>query len=86
MSTQTQQVVDLCERLPEGRREQVADFARFLLSRESAAEDEDGDAAWERIIAEPRPRPKLEAFLAESAKEPTEPMDLDRMAPSSPLP
>jgi len=42
--------------------------------------DEDGDAAWERIINDPKPRPKLEAFakaaLAEGGEEP---LDLNRL-------
>jgi hypothetical protein len=42
--------------------------------------DEDGDAAWERIIADPRPRPKFDAFVAASLAEGgEEPLDLDRM-------
>ncbi len=31
--------------------------------------EEDGDAAWERIIADPRPRPRLEAFLKSAVAE-----------------
>jgi hypothetical protein len=33
-------------------------------------EEESGDdAAWERIIADPRPRPKLDAFIAAAMAE-----------------
>ena len=81
MSAETQELVDICERLPDTERTTVTAFARFLLSQIDGGEGEgEGDAAWERIIADPRPRPKLEAFMAESAKEGTEPLDLERMA------
>jgi hypothetical protein len=72
MSSETQEVLDICEQLPEAKRLEVADFARFLLARE-------GDERWEQIIAETKPRPKLEAFLKESAAEGSEPLDLDRL-------
>jgi len=54
------------------KRPELTDFARFLLARPS-------DERWERIIASPTPRPKLDAFLNESAREPAEPLDLDRL-------
>jgi hypothetical protein len=72
MSIETQDVVDICEQLPEAKRIEVADFARFLLAQQ-------GDQRWEQIIADGRPRPKLDAFLKESAKEAAEPLDLDRL-------
>ena len=76
MSTGTQEIVRLCEALPEEKRAEVADFARFLLSRT----EHPGDAAWEHRLADPRPLPKLEAFLQESAAEGNdEPLDLKRL-------
>jgi hypothetical protein len=72
MSNETRELVDICEQLPEAKRAEVADFARFLLARES-------DERWEGIIAESKPRPKLDAFLRESAAEGSEPLDLDRL-------
>ena len=74
MSTETRELIDICEQLPEARRAEVADFARFLLERARA-----GDERWEQIIADPRPRPKLEEFLKQSRAESSEPMDLDRL-------
>jgi len=65
-------LLNICEQLPEAKRVEVADFARFLLARE-------GNERWEQIIAETKPRPKLEAFLKESAGEGSEPLDLDRL-------
>ena len=86
MSAETEELVAVAEQLSPGRRAEVADFARFLLSREQEGQpgkeaEEDGDAAWERIIADPRPRPKLEAFLEASRAEGSEPMDLDKLLP-----
>jgi hypothetical protein len=72
MSIETQELLSICEQLPEAKRAEVADFARFLLARE-------GDERWEQIIAENKPRPKLEALLKESAGEGLEPMDLERL-------
>jgi len=73
MSTQTEELIRICETLPEDKRAEVADFAQFLLDRQ-------GDARWERIIADSKPRPKLEAFLEASRAEDGEtPLDPDRM-------
>ncbi len=72
MSVETQELLSICEQLPEAKRVELADFARFLLARE-------GDERWEQIISETKPRPKLEVFLKESAGEGTEPMDLKRL-------
>jgi hypothetical protein len=38
-----------------------------------------GDQRWEELIASGQRRPKLDAFLRESAAEPATPMDLDRL-------
>ncbi len=72
MSTDTQQLIEICEQLPEAKRVEVADFARFLLAQE-------GDERWEQIIASATPRPKLDAFLKQSAMEGSEPLDPDRL-------
>lgn len=73
MSSETEELIRICEALPEDKRVEVADFARFLLDRQ-------GDERWERIIADPKRRPKLEAFMEASRAEGGEaPLDLDRM-------
>jgi hypothetical protein len=72
MSTDTQELIRICEALPEAKRVEVADFARFLLARE-------GDERWEQIITSTAPRPKLDAFLKESAREAAEPLDPGRL-------
>ncbi len=50
--------------------------AIFEKLRELAQQD---DEQWERIIADPRPRPKLEAFVKQSLAEGSEPLDLERL-------
>ncbi len=72
MSTETQELIRICESLPEEKRAEVADFARFLLARED-------DERWEQLIASGRRRPKLDAFLRQSAAEPSTPLDVDRL-------
>lgn len=56
------EIADLCAALPPDKREEVADFARFLLSRQN-------DARWDALLDDTRPRPRLDAFLRESAAE-----------------
>lgn len=75
MSTATQEIVRICEALPEDKRAEVADFARFLLSR---AEHPD-DVVWEQRIADLKSRPKLIEFLKTTAAEGDEPLDLNRL-------
>ena len=75
MSTVTQEIIRLCEALPDDKRAEVADFARFLLSKGEHPDD----AAWEARLAYSQPRPKLEAFLREAAAEGDEPLDPKRL-------
>lgn len=72
MSIATSELIEICEQLPEAKREEVADFARFLLAQQ-------GDTAWEELIASGQHKPKLAAFLAESKAEGSEPLDLNRL-------
>ena len=72
MSTETKELIRICEQLPEAQRAEVADFARFLLAKRD-------DATWERTIADPNPRPKLDEFVREALSEGSEPLDVDRM-------
>ncbi len=65
MSTATAEIVRLCEALSEEKRIEVMDFARFLLDRTEHPDD----LAWERRLADPARRPKLETFLRQSAAE-----------------
>ncbi|MES2922385.1 MAG: hypothetical protein V4819_12605 [Verrucomicrobiota bacterium] len=66
------EIAELCDALPPEKREEVADFVRFLLSRQQ-------DELWEALIADPKPRPRLDAFLRESAVEADQALDLSRL-------
>lgn len=72
MSSDTQEFIRTYQQLPEAKRIEVADFARFLLARQD-------DERWEQIIAEGKPRAKLEAFLKQSRAEGSEPLDPRRL-------
>jgi hypothetical protein len=72
--------------LPPRKKAQLLDFARALQSgREPSplAKPKPGDDAWERIINDPTPRPKLAAKLKQlerlAAEGKDEPMDWDRL-------
>ena len=72
MSAETEELVRICDALPREKRSEVADFARFLLARES-------DAAWDRALDDPHGHPKLDAFVKSAIVEGSEPLDLDRL-------
>lgn len=65
-------IAEICNALPPDKREEVADFARFLLARQE-------DERWEAILADAKTRPRLDAFLRESATETDEEFDLKRL-------
>jgi hypothetical protein len=71
MSSTTEEIMQVCEALPADKRPEVGDFARFLLARQD-------DEAWERRLAYPQARPRLNAFLRDSAAEGDEPLDPNR--------
>lgn len=62
MSIATKEIIQVCEALPPEKRREVVDFARFLLSQQE-------DEGWERLLADPEPRPRLDEFLSASAAE-----------------
>lgn len=72
MSGSTAEIVEVCEALPDEKRMEVIDFARFLLVQQD-------DARWESLIAEEKPRPRLDDFLRASAAEADEPLDFKRL-------
>jgi hypothetical protein len=72
MSETTAEIIQVCESLPPDKLAELADFARFLLARQE-------DEAWEQQIADPRPPPRLDAFLRESATESDELLDPNRL-------
>ena len=72
MSSTTEEIVRVCKALPTEKQAEVADFARFLLARQD-------DEAWERRLAYPQSRPRLDAFLRESAAGGDAPLDLNQL-------
>jgi hypothetical protein len=72
MSSTTEEIVRVCEALPSDKQSELADFARFLLARLD-------DEAWESRLAFPQARPRLDAFLRDSAAEGDEPLDPNRL-------
>ena len=73
MSIATQEIISVCEALPQEKQREVADFARFLLAQQR-------DERWEELLASKDSRPKLDAFLRESAAAGgEEPLDANRL-------
>jgi hypothetical protein len=72
MGTDTQELIRICEQLPEPQRAELADFARFLLAKQT-------DDAWERTTSQSHPHPKLRQFVRDSLAEGSEPLDPDHM-------
>jgi hypothetical protein len=72
MSTETEELIRICETLPPAKQMEVADFARFLAARQE-------DERWENLLAYPNARPKLDAFLKESATEGGTPLDPNQL-------
>ena len=72
MSSTTEEIIQVCEALPQDKQSELADFARFLLAKQD-------DAAWESRIAYPKSRPRLDSFLRDAAAEGDEPLDPKRL-------
>jgi len=73
MTAAAKELVELIGELPEEKAREVVDFARFLKQQA-------GDLEWERIIGDARPRPKLDAFVAEALREgKSEPLDTNKL-------
>jgi hypothetical protein len=79
MKSAVAEISKISELLPPRKTAQLLNYARRLaVSAKSKPKKElDGDAEWERIIRDPRPRPKLEAvrkridkLIAEGKVEP----------------
>jgi len=46
MSTQTKELIDICERLPEKQQAELADFARHLLQTNEEVSQSDAAERW----------------------------------------
>ena len=73
MTVAAKELMELLGELPEEKAREVVDFARFLHQQAD-------DAAWEKIIGDTRPRPKLDAFVADALREgKAEPLDPSKL-------
>jgi hypothetical protein len=72
VSSTTEEIIQVCEALPPEKQTELADFARFLLARQD-------DEVWEQRLNYSKTRPRLDAFLNDSAKEADEPLDPNRL-------
>ena len=72
MNGAANELIDICEHLPADKQATLTHFARFLLA-------ESDDAHWEAILNNPAPRPRLDAFLEASARQPAEPLNPDQL-------
>jgi hypothetical protein len=73
MTAVAKELVEIVGNLPEDKAREVVDFARFL-------QQQAGDREWERILGDERPRPKLDAFVADALREGlAEPLDPSKL-------
>lgn len=66
------ELLELSRKLSPKKRREWVEFGRQLYAnktKKAPAVTEDGDAAWEKIIADPNPRPKLAAVAAKIRAE-----------------
>lgn len=65
------EIIDQLPKLNEIERRAILEKLRELAHQD--------DEQWERIIADPRPRPKLDAFVNEALTEGSEQLDSERL-------
>ena len=86
MKSAVVEITRISHLLPPRKKAQLLDFAHALQSGRSVAplaKAKPGDAEWERIINDPKPRSKLAAKLKQlerlAAEGKDDPMDWDRL-------
>ncbi len=73
MTAVSKVLVEIVDALPEEKARAVVDFARYL-------QQQSGDMEWERILNDPRSRPKLDAFVEAALQEGSaEPLDHSKL-------
>ena len=62
------ELIELGQQLSPSQRREWLNYGRYLRAQDekSGAVEEDGDAAWERLLADEKPRPKLAALGAKA--------------------
>lgn len=77
------ELMEISRKLSPKKRREWLNYGHTLYTqteKKPAAVEEDGDAAWERIIADPTPRPKLRAYVERILREErAEPMDIKKL-------
>ena len=66
------ELLEISRKLSPKKRREWLSYGRTLTTQteeKSAVVEEDGDAAWERIIADSKPRPKFDAIAAKILAE-----------------
>jgi len=65
------ELIELGRKLSPGQRREWLNYGRYLSAQEGkpAVVEEDGDTAWERILADAKHRPKLAALAAKALAE-----------------
>jgi hypothetical protein len=73
MTAVSKVLVEIVDALPEEKAREVVDFALYL-------QQQSGDMEWERILNDPRSRPKLDAFVETALQEGSaEPLDHSKL-------
>ncbi len=77
-------LMEISRKLSPKKRRELLKFGQSLYAQDAknavSTAEENGDAAWERIITDPKPRPKLRAFVDRVLREErAEPMDAKRL-------
>jgi hypothetical protein len=65
------ELIELGQKLSPRLRREWLNYGRYLRTqgKKAAAVEKNGDAAWERLLADAKPRPKLNALSAKALAE-----------------
>jgi hypothetical protein len=71
LAVSASEIIQELPKLSDAERQAVFDKLRELARLD--------DERWEELLNDPKPRPKLEAFIEKATAEGSEPLDLNRM-------
>ncbi len=72
-----QRIAEEAAMLPEAKQTAVLDYVLFI--KQQTGMEQTGDEVWEKLIADPRPRAKLQAYMKAAMEEGSEPLDTSRL-------